>query len=58
MEMILKLLALGLYGYLQSRWNIFDGVVVIISVVDIIVVLTQKADGTGTSILRTFRLVR
>lgn len=57
MEMILKLVALGLRGYVSNRWNIFDGVVVIISVIDFIVVNTQGTDGTGTSVLRAFRLV-
>lgn len=57
MEMILKLLVLGFKVYLSNRWNIFDGIVVIISVVDFIVVQTQGTEATGTSVLRTFRLV-
>jgi len=55
--MILKLIALGVRGYLSNRWNIFDGIVVIISVIDFIVVQTQGTEATGTSVLRAFRLV-
>ncbi|XP_038675349.1 voltage-dependent T-type calcium channel subunit alpha-1H isoform X3 [Scyliorhinus canicula] len=53
LEMILKLLAFGLFGYIKNPYNIFDGIVVIISVWEII----GQSDG-GLSVLRTFRLLR
>ncbi|XP_072916344.1 voltage-dependent T-type calcium channel subunit alpha-1H [Hemitrygon akajei] len=53
MEMVLKLLAFGLFGYIKNPYNIFDGIVVIISVWEII----GQSDG-GLSVLRTFRLLR
>ncbi|XP_030634877.1 voltage-dependent T-type calcium channel subunit alpha-1H [Chanos chanos] len=53
LEMLLKLLAYGLYGYISNPYNIFDGIIVIISVWEII----GQADG-GFSVLRTFRLLR
>ncbi|XP_008155855.2 LOW QUALITY PROTEIN: voltage-dependent T-type calcium channel subunit alpha-1H [Eptesicus fuscus] len=53
LEMLLKLLACGPLGYIQNPYNIFDGIIVVISVWEII----GQADG-GLSVLRTFRLLR
>ncbi|XP_072298570.1 voltage-dependent T-type calcium channel subunit alpha-1I isoform X2 [Eucyclogobius newberryi] len=53
LEMILKLTAFGFFQYLRNPYNIFDGIIVIISVCEII----GQADG-GLSVLRTFRLLR
>ncbi|XP_048869527.1 voltage-dependent T-type calcium channel subunit alpha-1I isoform X1 [Brienomyrus brachyistius] len=53
LEMILKLTAFGLFSYLRNAYNIFDGIIVIISVCEII----GQSDG-GLSVLRTFRLLR
>ncbi|XP_038618740.1 LOW QUALITY PROTEIN: voltage-dependent T-type calcium channel subunit alpha-1H-like [Tachyglossus aculeatus] len=53
LEMLLKLLACGPIGYVKNPYNIFDGVIVVISVCEII----GQADG-GLSVLRTFRLLR
>uniref|UniRef100_A0AAQ5ZRI4 Ion transport domain-containing protein n=1 Tax=Amphiprion ocellaris TaxID=80972 RepID=A0AAQ5ZRI4_AMPOC len=53
LEMILKLTAFGFFEYLRNPYNIFDGIIVIISVCEII----GQADG-GLSVLRTFRLLR
>ena len=57
--MILKLLALGPVFYIQSKWNLFDGVIVIVSVIDTLMEFTNVSDNkSGTSVFRTFRLVR
>ncbi|XP_035379416.1 voltage-dependent T-type calcium channel subunit alpha-1I [Electrophorus electricus] len=53
LEMILKLTAFGFFQYLRNPYNIFDGIIVIISVCEII----GQSDG-GLSVLRTFRLLR
>ncbi|XP_053550714.1 voltage-dependent T-type calcium channel subunit alpha-1H [Bombina bombina] len=53
LEMLLKLLAFGIFGYIKNPYNIFDGIIVIISVWEII----GQSDG-GLSVLRTFRLLR
>ncbi|XP_062866886.1 voltage-dependent T-type calcium channel subunit alpha-1H [Trichomycterus rosablanca] len=53
LEMVLKLLACGPLGYISNPYNIFDLIIVIISVWEI----TGQADG-GLSVLRTFRLLR
>ncbi|KAM9792186.1 voltage-dependent T-type calcium channel subunit alpha-1H-like [Neosynchiropus ocellatus] len=53
LEMLLKLLALGLFGYVKNPYNGFDSVIVVISVWEIV----GEAQG-GLSVLRTFRLLR
>ncbi|XP_073916569.1 voltage-dependent T-type calcium channel subunit alpha-1H [Castor canadensis] len=53
LEMLLKLLACGPLGYIRNPYNIFDGIIVVISVWEIV----GQADG-GLSVLRTFRLLR
>ncbi|XP_026098606.1 voltage-dependent T-type calcium channel subunit alpha-1H isoform X1 [Carassius auratus] len=53
LEMVFKLLAFGIFGYIKNPYNIFDGIIVVISVWEII----GQADG-GLSVLRTFRLLR
>ncbi|XP_077426004.1 voltage-dependent T-type calcium channel subunit alpha-1I isoform X6 [Vanacampus margaritifer] len=53
LEMILKLTAFGSFSYLRNPYNVFDGVIVIISVCE----LVGQSDG-GLSVLRTFRLLR
>ena len=57
LEMIVKLVALGPLYYLQGRWNIFDGIIVIISLVDTGLELADFKESSGTSVFRTFRLV-
>ncbi|KAG1938066.1 voltage-dependent T-type calcium channel subunit alpha-1H [Pimephales promelas] len=53
LEMLLKLSACGLFDYISNPYNIFDGIIVIISVCEIV----GQGDG-GFSVLRTFRLLR
>ncbi|XP_061626694.1 voltage-dependent T-type calcium channel subunit alpha-1I-like isoform X1 [Phyllopteryx taeniolatus] len=53
LEMILKLTAFGSFHYLRNPYNVFDGIIVIISVCEIV----GQSDG-GLSVLRTFRLLR
>jgi len=52
-EAALKIIALGLIKYLQDKWNCFDIVIVILSLVEL-----GLANVKGLSILRSFRLVR
>uniref|UniRef100_T1DC41 Voltage-dependent T-type calcium channel subunit alpha n=2 Tax=Entelegynae TaxID=74971 RepID=T1DC41_CUPSA len=52
-EMCLKILAEGIYGYISSGYNVFDGVIVILSIVELC-----QSSGSGLSVLRTFRLLR
>jgi len=53
--MVLKIFAMSLYEYFLVSWNIFDFVVVTLS----LVVLVLPGDVVdGVSVLRTFRLIR
>ncbi|KAG9477265.1 hypothetical protein GDO78_002582 [Eleutherodactylus coqui] len=52
-EMVFKLIALHPYYYFQEGWNIFDGFIVVLSLIELAV-----STGGGFSILRSFRLLR
>uniref|UniRef100_A0A3B3ZIP8 Sodium channel protein n=1 Tax=Periophthalmus magnuspinnatus TaxID=409849 RepID=A0A3B3ZIP8_9GOBI len=52
-EMVLKLLALDPYHYFQVGWNIFDFLIVSMSLVEL-----GLANVQGLSVLRSFRLMR
>ncbi|XP_055360961.1 sodium channel, voltage-gated, type I-like, alpha [Betta splendens] len=52
-EMVLKLIALDPYYYFQTGWNIFDAVIVSLSLLE----LCLEKMG-GMSVLRSFRLLR
>ena len=59
--MLFKLVALGPRLYVKDKWNIFDGVVVIISVADAVLELKKvkivKLKNFGPSVFRSLRLV-
>ncbi|CAK8685583.1 unnamed protein product [Clavelina lepadiformis] len=58
-EACLKILAMGPITYLCDVWNIFDFVIVFISIIELILDLTQtSAEGTNLTVLRTLRLLR
>ncbi|XP_072838141.2 sodium channel protein type 1 subunit alpha isoform X1 [Pogona vitticeps] len=52
-EMLFKLIAMDPYYYFQEGWNIFDGIIVTLSLVEL-----GLADVEGLSVLRSFRLLR
>uniref|UniRef100_A0A672T367 Sodium channel protein n=1 Tax=Sinocyclocheilus grahami TaxID=75366 RepID=A0A672T367_SINGR len=52
-EMFAKLIAMDPYYYFQEGWNIFDGFIVSLSLVEL-----GLADVEGLSVLRSFRLLR
>nr|XP_006811385.1 PREDICTED: voltage-dependent T-type calcium channel subunit alpha-1H-like [Saccoglossus kowalevskii] len=53
LEMVLKILAYGPVMYIRNGFNVFDGIIVVLSIIEI------AQDGTGgLSVLRTFRLLR
>lgn len=58
-EMALRMLALGLRKYFKSYFNIFDCIIVIVSVVDTgIHTFSPNTAGTGISALKSLRLGR
>ncbi|KAM9345606.1 sodium channel protein type 4 subunit alpha B [Symphorus nematophorus] len=52
-EMVLKLLAMDPYYYFQVGWNIFDSIIVTMSLMEL-----GLANVQGLSVLRSFRLMR
>ncbi|XP_060058538.1 sodium channel protein type 4 subunit alpha isoform X3 [Erinaceus europaeus] len=52
-EMVLKLIAMDPYEYFQQGWNIFDSLIVTLSLVEL-----GLANVQGLSVLRSFRLLR
>ncbi|NXN14691.1 SCN4A protein, partial [Indicator maculatus] len=52
-EMVLKLIALDPYEYFQQGWNVFDSIIVTLSLVEL-----GLANVQGLSVLRSFRLLR
>nr|XP_040563889.1 voltage-dependent T-type calcium channel subunit alpha-1H-like isoform X2 [Lepeophtheirus salmonis] len=60
-EMILKVSAYGIFRYISDGFNVFDGLIVILSSIEIYNGLIHgiEMDGnSGLSVLRTFRLLR
>ncbi|KAF7692502.1 hypothetical protein HF521_010112 [Silurus meridionalis] len=52
-EMVMKLIALDPYYYFQQGWNIFDGIIVCLSLMEL-----GLSNVEGLSVLRSFRLLR
>ncbi|XP_032871553.1 sodium channel protein type 8 subunit alpha isoform X6 [Amblyraja radiata] len=52
-EMVMKLIAMDPYYYFQEGWNIFDGFIVSLSLMEL-----GLANVEGLSVLRSFRLLR
>ncbi|KAM8933515.1 sodium channel protein type 2 subunit alpha-like [Pelodytes ibericus] len=70
-EMVLKLIALDPYYYFQEGWNIFDSIIVCLSLMEVIVSTVKwssteagssgagsSSSAGGISVLRSFRLLR
>ena len=65
-EMATKLLAIGPKKYVASRWNLLDGGVVLLSIVEIIIESQSKNSNSGSGlsafrtvkVFRTFRVIR
>ncbi|XP_077584847.1 sodium channel, voltage-gated, type I-like, alpha isoform X2 [Stigmatopora nigra] len=52
-EMVFKIIAMDLYYYFQEGWNIFDGIIVSLSLMELCL-----SNVVGMSVLRSFRLLR
>nr|XP_026692353.1 sodium channel protein type 4 subunit alpha B-like isoform X2 [Ciona intestinalis] len=52
-EMLMKIIGLSPYTYFNERWNVFDAVVVLFSLLELLLNSTQ-----GLSVFRAFRLMR
>jgi len=62
LELLVKVVALGVYGkknaYLADGWNRLDGLLVTLSLVDLIFILVQVDGGSMLSILKILRILR
>jgi len=54
-EMILKMFGLGIKEYMQDGFNVFDCIIVCLSIVEL---FQSSEDASGLSVLRAFRLLR
>ncbi|NXX83191.1 SCN5A protein, partial [Urocolius indicus] len=61
-EMILKIIALDPYNYFQQPWNIFDSIIVTLSLIELSLPKhkgkKERRKGGTLSVLRSFRLLR
>ncbi|XP_038212095.1 voltage-dependent T-type calcium channel subunit alpha-1G-like [Zerene cesonia] len=60
-EMILKIISEGPFKYISNGFNVFDGVIVILSAFELAQSMGHEHDlagSSGLSVLRTFRLLR
>lgn len=58
--MVIKIYGLGLVGYCRDSFNIFDGFIVILSTIEVILENTGSGGGGGSaiSVFRAVRLLR
>ena len=56
-EATLKILGYTFRGYLKNKWNVFDGMLVIVSFVDIVLSKANIVDPGQLSIFKVLRLV-
>ena len=57
-EMVIKLIGLTPQGYVRDKFNVFDGIVVIVSIIELLVTGLTGDGGGMLSALRTGRLLR
>jgi len=57
-EMVIKLIGLGPVAYINDTWNVFDGLVVIVSDIEMLAWIISKTGSGAISALRIFRLLR
>ena len=58
LEMIFKLVGLGINNYVRDGFNLFDAFVVFVSLIEIIIAISGSGENSGLSVFRTFRLFR
>jgi len=61
LEMIIKIVGLNPKMYIRDYFNIFDGIIVILSVIDVSLTFSREENSSGKgaiSAFRAFRLIR
>ena len=57
-EMGLKLIGLGLFEYVRDKMNIFDGCIVVLSILEITAFNSDDGGGSAISAFRSVRIFR
>ena len=58
-EMVAKLIGLGVKNYVRDKFNIFDAIIVVLSLVDFALsMLVQMDESSGSGIMSAFRALR
>ncbi len=57
-EMVIKLIAFGVIGYVRDAFNLFDGILVVVSLVGMIYEMVSSGSISGTNVLTVFRSIR
>lgn len=59
MELVIKMLGLGFKGYIRDPYNIYDCIIVVASIVDVLLSNLDKSMSSGViTAMRGFRLLR
>ena len=58
LQVLAKGLFIGTHAYLKSGWNVMDGFLVFIALIDLAIALTASSSPRIFGILRVFRLLR
>ena len=58
LEMVIKLIGLGFKEYSRDSFNIFDAIVVILSIVDMVITAASNSDEDNSAALTAFRGAR
>ena len=56
--MVLKQAGLGCVGYWSDNWNVLDGVIVIMSICEMLITALMAGEGVNISFLRVLRMLR
>lgn len=57
-ELILKVLGLGAKNYMRDKFNVFDAIIVVVSLVDFILTMTVEVDESTDGIMSALRALR
>ncbi|XP_062246667.1 sodium channel protein type 4 subunit alpha B-like isoform X1 [Platichthys flesus] len=57
-EMLLRLVAVDPYGYFRVGWNVFDSLIVVLSLVELGLADHEGVTGAGSDLMRVLRLAR
>lgn len=58
LEMVFKIIAFGVKGYVRDPFNLFDGILVMISLVGMAIEIFSGTDSGKTNVITVFRSIR